>query len=300
MGEARLRKQQDPNYGKPRKDTLRGLIISAPTTISGSSIRIESSSLNQQELRTSLLYWDRLSMPTSNLIHVAPDQDTQFLIDAGILYTPRYTLTGEFSVALAQLPTTALMEYEKKQKGMWSLGGGENSILVKNGFSMPDYGTSLTLYNSLPAPAPSVPLAEILDFRQKRRDELLALRSHIELLTREIESSSDREDELNRKLSDIDNSCSALATVCREWQFPVVLTNLKASLNFNLTKVTGAAVGTWVAAGQLMLPNTARIISAGGAALASMIDIKSDINLRGINRPASPFRYIYEAQKNLI
>lgn len=300
MGEAKLRKHQDPNYGKPRTDTLRGLIISAPTTITGLSVTIKSSRLDMQELRSSLLYWDRLSMPTSNIIHIPPDQDTQFLIDSGVLYTPRFNLTGDVSTAIASLPRIALTDYEKEQKGIWSLGGGENSILLESGFSEPNSGTSLILYNALPSPALSVPLAEILHFRQKRRDELLALRAHIELLTKEIESSSDSEDELNRKLDYIDQSCSALATVCREWQFPVLLTNLKASLNFNLTKVTSAAVGTWVATGKLMLPDTARVISSGGAALASMIDIKADINLQGITRPASPFRYIYEAQKNLI
>ncbi|MGA8134497.1 MAG: DUF6236 family protein [Pseudomonas gingeri] len=300
MGEAKQRKQNDPNYGKPRIDTLRGLIISVPTRVSGSTIQIESSSLNPQELRTSLLYWDRLSMPTSNLIHIAPEQDTQFLIDSGVLYTPKFNLSGDFGKAIATIPSLALIEYEKANRGMWSLGGGENSILVESGFSISDAGVSLKLYNAMPAPAPEVPLAEILQFKQKRRDELLAFRSHIESLTKEIESSTDSEAELNRKLSDLDKSCSDLTSVCREWQFPIYLTHLKASLNFSLAKASGTAVSVWAATGSLALPITARVVSSGFAALASALEIKSDINFQNIKRPSSPFRYVYEVQKNLV
>lgn len=300
MGEAKQRKQKDPNYGKPRTDALRGLIISVPIKVNGNNVQLASTQLNPQELRTSLLYWDRLSMPSNNLMHIAPDQDAQFLIDSGILYTPRFNLTGDFGLALAKLPSLALMEYENSHLGMWSLGGGENSILVESGFSTSKAGTSLQLYNAMPAPGPDVPLAEILNFRQKRRDELLAFRWHIESLTREIEASTDSKEELDRKLSELDKSCSDLATVCREWQYPMYLTNLKASLNFSLTKAAGAAVSTWVATGQLALPDTARVISSGGAALASLLELKSDINFQKIKRPSSPFRYIYEAQKNLL
>ncbi|WP_347929510.1 DUF6236 family protein [Pseudomonas helvetica] len=300
MGEAKHRKQTDPHYGKPRIDTLRGLIINAPIKIDGSTIKLESSQLNAQELRASLLYWDRLSMPTSNIIHIAPDQDMQFLIDSGVLYTPKFNLFGEFGQALAKLPSLTLIEYEKSHSGMWSLGGGENSILVESGFSISKGGTSLQLYNAMPAPAPDVPLAEILSFRQKRRDELLAFRWHIESLTREIEASTDIKEELDRKLSELDKSCADLASVCREWKFPMYLTNLKASLNFGLTKATGAAVTAWVATGQLALPETARVISSGGAALASLLELKADINFQKIKRPSSPFKYVYEAQKNLL
>ncbi|WP_372438134.1 DUF6236 family protein [Pseudomonas chlororaphis subsp. aureofaciens] len=300
MGEAKQRKQTDPNYGKPRVSTLRGLIISAPTRIDGSTVQLASTRLNPQELRTSLLYWDRLSMPTSNMIHITPEQDAQFLIDSGVLYAPKFNLIGDFGLALAKLPGLALMEYEKSHLGMWSLGGGENSILVKSGFSISNAGTSLQLYNAMPAPGPDVPLAEILLFKQKRRDELQSFRFYIESLTREIESSTDSEEELNKKLSELDKACSDLATVCREWRFPVCLTNLKASLNFSLTKATGAAVSAWVATGQLALPDTARVISSGGAALASLLELKSDINFQKIKRPSSPFRYVYEVQKNLV
>ncbi|WP_330208437.1 DUF6236 family protein [Pseudomonas sp. Z13] len=300
MGESKFRKQNDANYGKPRKDTLRGLIISRPFQINGNTVTSPSTALNTQELRTSLLYWDRLCLPSNNIIATRPEPDVQYLIDAGVLYAPEVILNGDMSQTLSQLPVALLMQYEKTHRGMWSLGGGENSIHIERGSSTPSAGTALYLYNAMPSPGPDVPLAEILEFRQRRRDELLSFRWHIDILTKEIESAKDSEDELKRVLSDLDIACSQLAQVCKEWQSPVHLTNLKASLNFNLPKVAGAAASTWLAGERLALPFTAKIVSSGTAALASMLDLKADVNFQKIKRDTSPFRYIYEVQKNLI
>ena len=69
MGEAKLRKQTDPNFGQVPKNGLsyRGLVVSPPIEIEGNRLFAKSSNLDAQELRFSLLFWDRLVWPSSRV-----------------------------------------------------------------------------------------------------------------------------------------------------------------------------------------------------------------------------------------
>ena len=57
MGEASKRKKTDPLYGKvAQKDRFKGIIVSPPIEIDGSSIYARSSNLDDMELRLSLIH----------------------------------------------------------------------------------------------------------------------------------------------------------------------------------------------------------------------------------------------------
>lgn len=300
MGQAKFRKENDPDYGK-EKPTVRGLIISPPMVVSGPSVTITSAQLDPKDLRASLLYWDRLAVPRSTTISIGEDDpDTKYLESAGVLYRPKYPIGGMMSDIMMRLPALALEDYERTVPGAWSIGGGENSILTLGGYTTAQEGILLSLYGAVPIPTEKVPLAEILEFRQKRRDELLSFRAHLDSLAQEISSSKDTQVELNRKLSELDKTCSDLTKVCQEWQSPVYLGDLKASLNFNLTKAVNSAATSWAALGKIELGLTAKVIATTLAAVSSQFEIKKDIRFRSIKRESSPFKYVYEAQKFLL
>ena len=72
MGEAKRRKQNDLNFGRVPRDAInRGLVVSPPIEIQGSNLFVKSSSLDPQELRFALLFWDRLVWPSSRNIYLA-------------------------------------------------------------------------------------------------------------------------------------------------------------------------------------------------------------------------------------
>ncbi len=296
MGQAKIRKATDPNYGKP--STVRGLIINRPMKITGSRMDV-TGSFDQQDLRTSLLYWDRLLIPTQNAIGFGEDPDITFLKSSGVLGERHFFINGDVAREIAKLPAKALKECEKSEPNMWSLGTGPNSILIKEGFSEKMEGTLLTLKNALPTPGPNVPLIEILEFRQKRRDQLLALRSHLDELTHQIITSADAESELKIKLKQLDSTCADLAKTCKEWRVPIHLTNLKSSFNFNLAKAMETGAAAWTSSKIFGLGETSAIILAGIASIQSQIEFKPDINFRSIRRDRSPFKYAYEAQLQL-
>jgi len=228
--------------------------------------------------------------------------EASFLEAEGVMDRPRQVVSriDDMGKLMSELPILTLQNYERDEPGIWSLGGGENSILVESGYANKGEGTLFHLYRAIPVPSPDTPLDDILKFRQDRRSELLAFRFHIEALSKEIEASSDVEEALNQRLNELDIACSNLARVCREWQFPVYLSDLKASFNFNIERATKTAVKVWTEAGKFHLDETSKILGAGAAAILSQLEIKSDIKLRTIKRDTSPFKYVYEVQKHLL
>lgn len=300
MGESKFRKETDPNYGKSTKpSSVRGLIINTPIYVNGGDFGTNNIQLNAQELRSALFYWDRLALPSNNIIHVMPGPDVKYLESAGILYQPKVTITGNMAEGLRQIPNKILEHYEKEQPGAWSLGSGDNSIWIMDGKASEQEGTLIQLYNAIPTPAENVPLNEILEFKQLRRAELLALRSHIDKLTVEIHASSDSSEQLTRSLKDIDAACADLIKVCREWQSPVYLGNLKANLNFNIASAIASGAKVWASFEYFQLGLTAKVAATAAAAIQSQIEFKPDIKLQSIKRPSSPFKYVYESQKIL-
>ena len=313
MGQAKQRKASDPLYGKPDLDqasdtfnrahspTLRGLIVSNPIKIEGTTLSSSSPHLDVQDLRSSLLYWDRLSWPKNPIIGSPPNNDEKFLRDEGVLIRPKTEIKGGGQITdIFQTFSIALLQhYEKTLPGIWSIGNSTNSILVNEGAKATLDGTLLQLYNAIPVPAANVPLNEILEFKQKRHAELLSLRAHFKSLVTEIQGSADSVDALNSKLAEVDHACANLISVTREWQVPVKLSSINASLNFNIGKGFESAAKAWTAAGDLGLGQTGAVLAAVAAGIQSQIKISPDISLRSIRKGASPFRYAYLIERDL-
>ncbi len=279
---------------------MRGLIISNPLIVRGTTI-VTSSPLDLQDLRSSLMYWDRLALPENNIVGFGGSSDVDYLENSGILHKPRFVTSGRIVMEdlLVNAQLAALTELEKAERGVWSISGGKNSIVSdKLGTNN---GTMIQLLNAIPVPGETVPLNEILEFKAKRRDELLAFRDHFELLSHKVASAPDSIDELNRTLKEVDAACSDLVKTTKEWQFPVKLANTHASVNLDIAKATGAATAMYdfLAKTPLALSATTSSLAAAGAALLSQFKIVGDFGFQGIKRPTSPYKYAYLVQRDL-
>lgn len=298
MGEANRRRQTEPNFGRvPKNASYRGLVVSPPIEIEGSRLLAKSSNLDPQELRFALLFWDRLVWPSSRAVHFASGPDEAFLEDAGILSRPEYTVFGDVAQGIARGQIQAYQDLERSQPGAWALAQGENSLLWKEGFADEGKGTLVELHRAIPVPKQGVPLAEILEFRQRRRDELVLLRHHLETLVSEIEGSADKPSALQKRIAEVDQACANLLTVGKEWQFPVYLSNFKASFSLSPQKFLPAVAGGWKMGESYGLTAATAVAAIAGA--ASTLDIKGDYGLRSIRRPASPYRYSFQIREDL-
>lgn len=299
MGEAKLRKQTDPNFGQVPKNVMsyRGLVVSPPIEIEGNRLFAKSSNLDAQELRFSLLFWDRLVWPSSRAIHFASGPDESFLEEAGILTRPEYTVYGDVAQGFASGQFQAYQDLDRAEPGIWALAQGENSLLCRDGFAVEGIGTLVELHRAIPIPRQDVPLAEVLEFRSRRKDELLLLRHQLESFVSEIESATDKPLALKRRVAELDLACADLLAVGKEWQFPVYLSNFKASFSMSPMRLLPAMAAGWKMGESYGLTAAAAAASAFGA--ASTLDIKADYGVRAARRPTSPYRYAFLAHEEL-
>jgi len=267
--------------------------------IEGTSVRIAGGGIDPQELRFATLLWDELVLPQSNFIGGPDRPDEVFLESAGILRKEHFYFNGDVATGLAAGQMQVFNQLDSKAPGTWALAQGERSFLWHDGQTQENGGSLLELHRAIPIPRHDVPLAEVLEFKERRRDELLLLRHHLDMFASDIERSTDKAETLAAKVTEIDQACANLLEVGREWQFPVYLSNLKTSFSLDLSKVMLSAGAAFGAQQTFSLGVTAAVAAATPVALASMLSLKGDWGLRSVKRPASPYRYAYKMHEEL-
>lgn len=296
MGEAKQRKAVDATYGRiPKVRPKRGLIVSCPLEIDGTTLAIKQTMLDQQELRFALLFWDELVWPQSRALHIASGPDEQFLEQEGVLSRPEYTFDGDMAQGLLKTYMRAFDEHDKREPGAWALSQGETSLLVADGQAIEGNGTTLELYRAIPIPRHDVPLQEVLEFRARRKDELLLLRQHLDGFVQGMASTT--ASGIATRVNEIDAACSDLLRVGKEWRFPMHLSNLKTTFGLSTPKFLGAIGGGWKIAEPYGL--TAATATAAIAGLVSTLELKADIGFRPVRRPKNPYRYAYFIEREL-
>lgn len=301
MGDAKRRKQTDPFFGiRPKSMAQRGLVVCPPIEIDGSRLYARSSNLDPLELRFSLLYWDKLVWPTSNIIHFESSADEKFLEQEGVLSRPRYVFNGDGAQGVAKAQIQAFLDREREQPGAWALAQGESSLLLKDSHLLNDVfqsegGALVRLHRAIPIPTRDVPLAEVLEFKNRRKDELLALRHHLDCLSKEIATAESYSDALKKSIADVDASCSDLMRVGKEWQSPVHISDINFSLSISFGDLIKGATGLFMTPQEINLQSLSTVLVT-----AASIVIKPDIKLRSPRRPPSPYRYAYYAHTELL
>lgn len=290
MGEAKTRRAADPSYGKPK----RGLVIGPPTEIKGNRI-LAKTWIDEQELRSALLFFDKLVWPTNRFIMIEGGADELFLQQAGILSRPDYTYNGEGGAIVARGYIQAFLDLNESEPGQWAMAHGRDSLILHD-YALPTgSGTAIELLRAIPVPERDTPIAEILEFKKKRYDELLNLRTELDNFIADVNASADRASELGEKIKQIDHACSAVLRVCSEWQFPVRLSSIKANVELRPFVTLAGGVAGFEAAQYAMLPVSGQIMSGllGAAAVtAPALKVSADLGWRGLKRPSSPFRYV--------
>ncbi|WP_104656870.1 DUF6236 family protein [Ralstonia insidiosa] len=258
---------------------------------------IRESRIDPHELRLGLLFWDDLVWPTSNAIHVESGPDEQFLEEAGVLTRPRYQFNGDLAAIVAAAQISAFREKEQQSPGSWAIAQGENTFNIAGGLQNDLGGAVVSLHRAIPLPKHDVPLAEILEFRNRRHDELLLLRSCIDDLLAEVNGAEDATEALHSKVKEVDKACANLVKLGREWQSPVYLADLEMAINLNLVKTGAAAYGAWAFGTNFGL--TAATLAAGITGLASFVDFKAKPRFRSARMPVSPYRYAFQIHEEL-
>ncbi|WP_338580046.1 DUF6236 family protein [Pseudomonas sp. ML2-2023-6] len=294
MGQAKERKKNDPYYGKP---VHRGLVISSPARVNGADyLHMMSTGLHPQELRFALMFWDKLVWP-DGAISFEGGPDELFLEDCGIIERPRYSIDGASGSGFLAGQIMAYQDMEAREPGAWALAQGENSLFVEGPRLVVGKGAQIELTRAVPIPTVDTPLQEILEFKQRRKDELLSFRLHIESLAEKVSASDEPSAELEKQVSEVEKACSDLVAVGKDFQFPMHVSTFKTSLNLKPSLV-GEVVGAWQGGATYGLEIAT--LAAGFAGLRSAVRIETDLGLRSIKAPVSPYKYAYRISDELI
>lgn len=278
----------------------RGLVISCPIVITpGGGMHMKHSMLDPQELRFSLLFWDALEYPLNNIIHIRGGGDEQFLQEAGVLQRTEIRVAGRGSggdlYRLAHV--AAYKRLDALEPGVWSLATGERSISFLDSDMEIGRGALVRLHRAIPIPDQDVALHDILEFRRKRRDELVALRTHLEDIYQRVVMAGDGDLSLNSELTRLDQALAAHLKASREWGVKLRWVSFEASLNL-IGVLTGTGLG--LAHG---LNLTEALVMGLGAAAASKagpaITLQMGNALRGSSAIGTPYRYVSQFHDEL-
>jgi hypothetical protein len=254
--------------------------------------------IDQQELRFALLLWDRLDFPRNSLFDRRLWEDDEYLLSIGVLQRSRAVFSrGTSSIQLgADLldgHLRAFRELDRREPGRWSLARGERSISFPDVQLEQGRGFLFQLHQALPIPNRDVALADILDFKRKRRAELLALRHHLEDVYQTVLAAPDRPLAQNTAVERLDAALADHMKVSKETGFRLVLGGLQAKLDL---KLVDAAVGVLAASAGTLTGVTDALQAAG---LVAAYSIGSSVSLRGRQRSDSPFEYVSLFHRNL-
>jgi Family of unknown function (DUF6236) len=299
LGEAKRRKAADPTFGR----SIRGLVLSCPIEIDGRQLLVKSVRLDPQELRFALLFWERLVWPISRAVYIESGPDEKFLIEAGVMKRPEYTVSGDVAQGMAISFRQAFVDLNDKEPGVWAMSSGEKSVLIKNAPQiLREAGLALDLHRAIPVPNVDVPLNEILEFKARRSNSLLNLRTKLDEFAENVRNEGYSQRTLQLGLDEVDQACAEVLRVANEWQFPVRLASNRIGYDFRPFVTVSGAASAFFAADRLGLPLATDVLAAvaGAAAVtAPALKLTGAFGWRGLRRPRSPFHYVASFHKEL-
>jgi len=269
-------------------------VISPPVEHSAGQLLIKTSELDPQELRFSLLFWDKLDYPSNNLIGMPAGRDAEFLEAAGILTRTHVTIRGGGDMAdlYRQAHIDAFTRLDSAEPGTWSIATGERSISFLDNELAVGRGALVTIHRAIPVPDKAVHLQELLDFKAKRQSELLALRHHLEAIYQRVASASDDQLALNSAIEALDCAVTDYIKSTRGLGMTMRLASLEASINIG-------ALGAGVVAYAKGLSASDAILMGLVAGAGSLIAIKGGFGLSRARSAETPFRYVSSYHKDL-
>ncbi|MFL9596911.1 DUF6236 family protein [Aeromonas veronii] len=180
--------------------------------------------LTPEEIRYYALYWDKVVIPGNNLVYVGlPEED--LLIQSGVIERPKVDFHGSFygsavanSFSASQfLVAKKLMEEEKNTD--WVLHQIGNRLVIPKEYVDDKHSLRFELVNLLPVPNGLTPIADILEFKDRRKTELNALHECIELAYIEALKCPDPTFGASKAIRDLKESIANLDAVSNErWE----------------------------------------------------------------------------------
>lgn len=196
------------------------------------------SGLNRRDFVSSFLYFDEILLLTNNYIGITHLEEWYVILkDEGYIKTDTIKV-HEYDnkyYGLYKETINKISELMKVSSENWVASNVHEKFILKENHAAATGGERLSLVNSLPVPSDDIHIDKIIRFKQDRRDEFIALSTHINSLERRVISSGGSSDDLRIAIDEIDIACANLIRVYNERGLKFNLA--KFDINFSFDKI---------------------------------------------------------------
>lgn len=260
----------------------RGVVLSPDFThLPNGSVHFKSA-VDQAELRKYLLYWDKIEVPLTTMV-LFECEEFDFLADVGVLQRTVYSksnmrfmhIRDSSNMTLPKMAGDEILEgheaifsiLNKDEPGQWSKAQLGSSPVCKDGEQK--IGMEISLYEMLPVPSEETSLNDIIEFKSKRQDELIAFRSHLDDIYQKVLSAPDFDRARVTEVTRLQQSIDALYKTMAESKIKTLFTSLKSTVG-GMDGIVGAVAGAAAAPYVSLSPNVAGATAAGLVIAAKM------------------------------
>lgn len=261
---------------------MRGLIVTPQIKILGRQGVEFGGSTDPNLVRFWCLFWDKLAYPQSSFVMNALGSEISYLESQAIFQRHRVqSPNGDGAQMMIYTRAKTFEELEEASPGCWAVASGIGAWEGPE----PEKGRALRfeLVNALPVPDKEVPIDDILEFRQRRRDECDALMAHIDECYLSVTVSPDKPLAQHIAFEKVARGAREQLEVTSEAGFAHRLCSLAA--DFNLVAAGIAATGSF-ALGASMSTIVGNSVLAGASVTVSNI-----IGAANPKKNPSPFKY---------
>ncbi|MFP9432698.1 DUF6236 family protein [Enterobacter sp. LM3] len=225
----------------------RGVVFSpCEVAKSNSDSFVTRNFISEIDINYFTLYWDKLVSPTTNQIHLGVPYESD-LIDSGILTRPRFSymsISGSELVGIqADIHAKTMSDLIHKSPDIeWRMHFLGEEINIPDSYSSEGDTLKFGLTKLLPVPQKDVHIADILEFKERRKPELLSLHEYLDELYFEVRESCDFNLSRAKAFSGLKNAIVDLEKLNNEgWKSPLRF-DVSTSFKFNLSQIYSAGV----------------------------------------------------------
>lgn len=278
---------------------MRGIVISPEYSITNTNgIHFVSSDIDPVKLRQYVLYWDKIDFPDNNVVSIGDNSEIEYLNSTGVLQRTTVTSNNFNGEVYSRMQLAVLNHNNSKNEGIWSLAQPNGKLFLNKDESVLTRNLQVELYNSVPVPTVNVNLEDILNFKERRRDELEEFRCLMDEMYVSIMNSPDKDLSKDSAVYKLQNKIAELNKVMNESKIEKFLSSVKIQLDYS---GIGAMIGAF--AGHSLNNSIASTIVGviGGTAISS-IKVGSEISLKPKKIPQGlkDYAYLYYQSKELL
>ncbi|EDW4700908.1 hypothetical protein AU987_000356 [Salmonella enterica subsp. enterica] len=204
-------------------------------------------SISDEELNYLILYWDKLVSPANRFIYLGFTNEEE-LKKCGVLFRPMFDPQGLIGVdGIAEFHSRTHVEAlqimrEKEREVDWRMHFFNSEVSIHQESAQQKEVVRFELAELLPVPPKATPLQEILEFKERRSDELQALHGYLDELYLEVLNSGDFNLQKAKSLSGLRASLEDLNKLNSQTFRSPIKFNLSSAFEFDLNQLMSAGL----------------------------------------------------------